>query len=386
MAIGFLSRLAIAAYTQNDILRGNSLHDTAALQILSGNGLGRTYSSPGYALFLAGAYAIFGHNWMAIGLTQAAVGAFSIGLVFSIAKTMFGRKTAVVAAVITALYPYSVYQASRIIDTTVFTFFLLAAVWTIIKVWPRHTYQGFLALGSILGLGYLVRGTMLTVLISVVFWLMLVFGSKQGIIAISFCLLGMVLVLVSWILPNLYASGHLIPIYAKGMQNVYMGNNPLTLEYMEKRVSLDKIWEDGRLPRPYPEMAAAERDEWYLVEIIKFIKHDPILFSKLLPTKIVAFWSVRLNPDPVTPLPGSLKILREPIYTLSYAPLLGLALLGLILSIGQREEPMLFIFIFVSFTIFHMMGWSATRLRIPLDSFLAIFAGYGLIKLLRRYW
>ena len=109
------------------------------------------------------------------------------------------------------------------------------------------------------------------------------------------------------------------------------------------------------------------------------------MFSRLLWEKLISFWSIRINPGPVWPLPDRIALIRELAYTGGYSPLLVFSVLGIVLSMRHRRETTLFIFIFGLYTLVHILVWSSTRLRMPLDSLLAVIAGHGLLHTYNKY-
>lgn len=386
MAIACGLRLAIASTLAASILTtGDITHDLLAQNLLAGKGFSLTegepyaFYAPGYAAFLALSYKFLGRNWLAVGFSQAILVGLATGLTFLIARAIFNRRAGLVAAALVALNPYSLYQSSRIIDTSLFTVLLLGVVWLFLRLRAQNSGWGWVGLGLLLGLGCLVRSTMLVIFIAMGLWLLLDLGWHRARPAIALCLVGMLLVITPWTVRNFRVMERLILIEAKGIHNLYMGNNPLTLEYIQRRVSLDLIWSDARLAIAPPELGdSAQTDRWYRDKILQFIYQQPLNYLKLLGAKFLAFWSIQLNPGPVGLLDARVLGARELVYMLSYTPLLVLGLIGMFLTFTHKWETRFGLLILSCFTLAHVLVWTATRLRAPLDPLLAVFASYPL--------
>ena len=376
--IGFALRISVALYSSSDAmganLRGDLLHHQVAHNLTLGHGfvleIGVPYSfnPPGYAFFLACSYLLFGQHWFAVAFSQAAISILSAGLVYLTAKKLFNREAGMFAAALSSFYPYTVYHSSRVMDTTLFTFILLMVICFFVHVWQNGDWKKWLLLGALLGLGCLVRTTMLAVFISIAVWLIIVLGWKRGAVALTICSLGVMLVVLPWTLRNFLVEDELIFISSKGMANTYMGNNPLTMEYISQGISLDKLWKDERFEWPPTGLSRADERRWYLANVVEFANQYPSDYV----------WS-----DDAGALFGfSFKSIRNITYTVSYVVLLALSVLGFANSISARHEAWLALLILLVYTFINVLVWTSTRLRIPLDSLLAIFAGFGLLRAL----
>ena len=393
LLLSFSLRIAVAGYSNQDAisssLRGDALHDLAAQNILLGNGftlkagIPYSFNPPGYAFFLASAYVLFGRNWLALGFSQTSITLLTLVLVYLTTRRMFGSKAAVMSIAIAGLYPYTIYHASRVMDTTLFTLFLVAAICVLVNFWKQMTWKICILLGFILGTGCLVRSTMVAVMLAIVLWLVLTLGRTRGIVASALCVTGAVLAIMPWTIRNLYVESAFIPIDSKGMTNIYMGNNPLTLQYMEQGLSLDTIWGDDRLPKEPPGLTQEKRVRWYFHRIATFAQQEPNAFLKLLWSKAIYLWSPRINPASTQTFAFDFASIRDVIYTGSYIPLIGFGIVGIVLSIRSRQETLLFLVLFFTYTLVNVLVWTSTRLRIPMDSLIAVFSGYALWRTCR---
>ena len=152
---------------------------------------------------------------------------------------------------------------------------------------------------------------------------------------------------------------------------------------MEQGLSLDTIWGDDRLPKEPPGLTQEKRVRWYFHRIATFAQQEPNAFLKLLWSKAIYLWSPRINPASTQTFAFDFAPIRDVIYTGSYIPLIGFGIVGIVLSIRSRQETLLFLVLFFTYTLVNVLVWTSTRLRIPLDSLIAVFSGYALWRTCR---
>ena len=387
LLLGFLLRLVVAYLTRDTIFPGTGNADQIVQNLIANHRFAilpdvpYTFNAPGYYYFLAAAYSVLGRSWFAIGFSQALVNTLTCYLVFRITEIVFDRKAGYIAALYTALYPYTVYQAGRLIDTTLYTFCLLILVGMAIWVFQTPKLWRSITLGLVVGLSCLVRSTILVIFLAIIVWFVKELGWKKALRIIIPCLLSSIFVIAPWTLRNWQVSHRFVLIESKGWYNAYKGNNPATLDYLHQEISLDLIWQDERVQAPPQNLSDTEIDQWYKQQIILFIKSNPWHYLKLLEAKFLSFWSIFLNPGPVGELNNIVQSYRGFFYTLSYIPLLILALIGIALTL-HYPETRLVLMILCFYTFVHLLIYPSTRLRIPLDVLLAIFSGFTIKSLL----
>ena len=153
---------------------GRSLADNAGF--VNPNGHLTMFWPPGYPFILAALYKLYPH-WLiadhtvkAALLLNALLGTATVALVYAIGVRAFGRRAALVAAAITALFPSLVFLAGVTLSETAFTFLLLLALWLLIEAEARDRRLLIVA-GLVVGFASLVRGqALLLPLVAVPFW------------------------------------------------------------------------------------------------------------------------------------------------------------------------------------------------------------------------
>lgn len=103
----------------------------------------------------------------------------------------------------------------------------------------------------------------------------------------------------------------------------------------------------------------------------------------MVPIRLWGLWTWTYNPRPTngTPIPA----LKQWTHRLSYGPLLLLAVAGLLLGRGQWRRLWPLPAIMVLYTVGHLPAIGYSRLRLPLDTLLAMLAAYALVAMAVRF-
>lgn len=91
---------------------------------------------PGYPLFLAGMFRIFGYGFLgiqAVRIVQAVISCITILMVYLIGKTLFNRKIGLVSSFLVSFYIPNIITAGYILTETIFTAFLCTLIYLSIK-------------------------------------------------------------------------------------------------------------------------------------------------------------------------------------------------------------------------------------------------------------
>lgn len=151
-------------------------YHNAAVQIARGKGLSNAdgsphfYRLPGYPLFLAACYKIFGQNPLRAIAAQIVVGSVIPLLVFLLVLQLFpaGLLYAYGAGIITALHPGFLILSGLIMTETLFIFFFLLFLilfFRLIFIKPENIYATASYAGIFLGLASLIRPVGLPILL-----------------------------------------------------------------------------------------------------------------------------------------------------------------------------------------------------------------------------
>jgi 4-amino-4-deoxy-L-arabinose transferase-like glycosyltransferase len=113
--------------------------------------------TPGYPLFLAGVYSLFGVKPAVAIFIQVVLSSFTVALVYDWARMGIGRPAAIVAAAALAVEPHTVFYTVTLMTDTLFVLIFLGSVLTLMHGLRAKRLGLFALSGLLLGLATLVK-------------------------------------------------------------------------------------------------------------------------------------------------------------------------------------------------------------------------------------
>lgn len=369
----------------------HGVYDAIARNLLAGEGFSTTghypdiFFQPIYPLFVSFWYLIFGPHPLLVCLVQGVFGCITAIFIYIIGKLLLDKKVGYISLIIVLFYPYTAFLDTALTDMSLFTLLLAISIYFLIKVRENPDLPHIISAGFSLGLTTLTRGTILAFLPFIAIWLLLVLDFRKAVRTFILLMLFVFLSVTPWTVRNYMVSGTFVPITVASKSHLWIGNNTSIKNILLAGESVDML----KTPYPMihePPNVAIESGKKYYNEAMSFITTNPFEVIKLAAIKFMIFWDWNYFPrivfDPNNTegrlLPG-LK-LRSIVYAWSYRPILILGIIGMMFSFRKWRETSLLFFLFCSFTFAHMIIFGFPRYRLPLDSFLAIFAGFALVK------
>jgi 4-amino-4-deoxy-L-arabinose transferase-like glycosyltransferase len=211
------------------------------------------YRPPGYPIFLAAIYKVFGlgHRVYAARLVQAFTGTAVVALVAAIGWMLWGPIVGLVGAAIAAVYPPLVYVGESMYSESVFLPVMLASVAAALMFRRSHgKLRWALATGVLSGIGVLVRPNAAALAPGL---LLLVWGvrpprlSVRSLAAPAVTLACMLVVVAPWTIRNALVLHHFVPVTTE------LGNTMAGTYNDETRLSPERpaAWTEPRLTREY---------------------------------------------------------------------------------------------------------------------------------------
>ncbi len=198
-------------------------HQTAA-RLADGDGyqwLGEPTSRwpPVYPGLLSLAYRVFGSDPLSGELLNAFLSALAVPLLYLCARRMYGRREAIVAGALLAVFPGQIFLTDVLLAETLYTT-LLVAVLALCLVLPRDRWWVAGAIGLTIGVAAETRaeGLLLLILPLAIWWRPR--GREVALLAA-----GVVLVVGAWTARNAVEMDAFVPISTNGSQTLWSGHN-----------------------------------------------------------------------------------------------------------------------------------------------------------------
>ncbi len=364
-----------------------------------------------YTLYLAGVYTLFGLHPLAARLIQAVIaGILYPWLSYRLGRRLFGGGVGLVAAAISALYPYFVYYGGALMTET---FYILAVLWALdltIEISQRTSTtdsphallaaaRPWLLLGLALGVATLLRQLILLLVPFLFAWLLWMAarrkaagepGSSWSKLRPMFAgMLASVVVIVAliapWTVRNYFAFHRFVPLNTNSGYAFFWGNNPIY------GTNFVPILPDGTYQQLIPPelrgLDEAALDQALLVRGIGFVVADPWRYVQLSLSRVKYYFEFWPSAESGT----TSNVAR----VLSFGVLLPLSLLGMLtiavrrryVREGQWPAVGLLGLFMVVYSMIHILSWALIRYRLPVDATLILFAAvpvYGFVSRLAR--
>ncbi len=361
-----------------------------------------------YTLYLATVYALFGQHPLAARLIQAVVAGLLLPwFSYRIGSRLFGGRTGVVAAALSAVYPYFVYYGGALMTET---FYILAILWSLdlatgsIRSWlereralPREriaaigTKRPWVLLGLALGVAALLRQLILLFVPFLFAWILwtAISGTpihsaratidrlRHPIAGLLVSVLVLFAVIAPWTVRNYQAFGQFVLLNTNAGYAFFLSNHPaFGTDFGDITPSGNYM---GMIPRELNHLNEAELEQALLRRGIGFVWEDPIRYALLSLSRVKTYFEF-------WPLASS-SLASNLGRVLSIGISLPFMIYGLYLSAACRRRCLLdgqfssalLLYLFVAvYSLIHILSWPAPRYRLPVDSILLIPAALAI--------
>lgn len=347
------------------------------------HGLVTIFRVPLYPFVLAAL--TFGHkDFLPVVLFQASIGAGTVWCAALIARDLFGNAAAIIAAALTAIYPYYVVHDTALQETSLYTFLTALAVLLLMRSRRKASFLTAAFAGLSLGAALLTRANLGPFVGLAPLWLLL--GSRSNVVPwqrrLGMCLLCAGVVALTYS-PWLIRSYLITDSPTLGSETgffLWLGNNPDTFSRYPNE-SIDRSQDvalaalspsdKAELDALHPNEAAV--DNWFLKKGLDYMRAHPLRTIAGGVRKISAAFCLLPSPRH--------SFWPNVIYLFSYGPVMILGLWGMWAGRRNWREHLIFYALFASFIGVTAIYFGHTSYRAYLDVYWIVFAAGALAQL-----
>ena len=374
---------------------------------------------PGYAVFMAGIFAVFGTgNYLAVRGVQLILGLITVLIGLKIARRFLSGRYLFLAGLFFALNPFELYYEAIPATQAIFSLLFLLGVLLSLRLLKSSLDGGrFLLNASMAGMVWAIAFYVRPASLPVMLWLILILPftpflkritdkfkgdtrtggdnrrfSGRGFISALIILTVFSLLMLPWGLRNREISGTFRIMPAQGGVNIWEYNGRIFTDHFQNEAEgalllYSDLREEyiGKLNSPelaeFPEFR--DEPEWVRDKIlyernIRFMLENPLLTARLISLRFVEFF----KPFPLNSF--------SPLYTL--AGLLAMFWVLFFLwggavrcSFDNGSEGFFLATLVAGYSLMHLLTASGTPHRIAIDSPMAIIALCGIRYTALRY-
>lgn len=391
LVVGLLLRLSNVFTLDANLYSDEPAYDAIARNLVAGKGFSEgnvyAYRYPGYVVFLAGMYSVFGPSRIPIVVTQAFFGAGTLLLFALIVRRRLGDTAALFAAAALAVYVPFVRLPSRLYTENVFFLLLMSIWWILERPGNRLRVREAVAAGVLGGLAILTREVFLA--LSLLYVLVRLFSDRRGgefgektssLGPLLVYLSVSVLVVCPWTVRNYLLFGRFVPVTTNSWTNIYMGNNPQADGRYPAGKEPPGIWK----PPPGEEWTGKyleiDQMDYQKRAVLRFWRERPMLTAELAVRKAALSWAPPFLLD-VTLSDTKAKV-ASGVWSGMFLALIALSAFGFIRGAPALRGNVWPYVLLVAPTLIAMLSYVIARYRFPAELALIFFASNGYIAAL----
>jgi len=376
-------------------------YDELAANLAEGNGY-RFYPDtaetlmrePGYPIFLAGIFVVFGKNFAIVKLANMILALAVAYLMTRIARKLSGSQLLILGSPLLFLFhPGTLIAESRGGIEILFALMLVLFILTVYRALESKRWWDYLLSGCVLGLAVLVRSTpILFPFVLLGYLLLFERGQNQKVTVFrNFVVMaiGMFIVLSPWIIRNYSLTRKFVPtasvlgvsahtgLYLSTHQAI--GNLRLDTEAASERSKLAHElgyqFRDGYYQYFYSSADEVEFSNYLFNRVVHEYKSSPLLFVKTVGVNFLKFWC------------GGKTWQSVATNAIVQLPLLALAIMGIVHCLRNERvkevAPLVLLIIYIVAVSVPILAQA--RYSEPLIPFLSILACIPLVTAQRRF-
>ena len=342
---------------------------------------------PGYPTFLAGVYSLFGISVVAVKVSQAVIGALTVGAIYVLGRQLFDRAAAGLAALLLAVMPGQIFFAGILWSEVLFTLLFVLSLIAIAAL-PNRPARERLAWAAATGLlivaAAYVRETGLSlILVAALYWGWSLRSWQASVRFAGIGALVVVLLIVPWAVRNSAQLDGFIVLSSSTGTNFWRGHHEGATGGFD---SIDPLIDRSK-PRDQPG-GEADAHQRGIREGLSFFVRNPVEEVKLMGAKVRLLYQGDTRGLTLAEAQGqlflpdrlrtALSLLADGVY---YAVLVfaGAAIIRWAREGGSK--PLLPALTIGIVTLGYLAFWGDPRFHFPLMPVFCLLAGWALSTL-----
>lgn len=372
-------------------------YDNWALEISKGGILGKEvfYGLPLYPYILGFIYFIFGHALFTAKLINAIFSSISCVMLYLVGRNAFNKSTGLIAAAIFTFYNASLFHENILCSTSLATLLCLSMISLLFSINKKDALFKWAGLGLLAGITALANASVLLFVPFIIYWILIRFkgdSKKKLFTRISIMLISILSIITITAVRNYVVGKDFVPITSHSGITFYAGNNPLSNGAFRLPPELERdipttrmrsqVIAEEKLGR---QLKPSEVSGFWFGEGIRFIKSDPMLYTKMFFKKIYLFWWTKEIQEVMSIkfLKQFSSVLRLPLF--GFALISPLSILGLLLSFDRKRKDRILLYMFLSSVVISTaLYFVNSRYRMIAEPVLILFAASALYILYNK--
>jgi 4-amino-4-deoxy-L-arabinose transferase-like glycosyltransferase len=395
LVLSLVLRLVWVALVPNEQYSDSVWYDGVARNVAASGMYGldgpSAWFPPGYPLFLATLYKLFGYSQLTGKLANVAIGLGVSAFTYLLARSLSGGSVALVSALLIAVWPNLIFHTGILSSDLLAAFGFVTALWLGTR---PSTHVRTVLLGLLIGWMILVRPVsgILLVSLALLWWQRTGGQLAPALRQLAPVVLIAALIVGSWTFRNYVTFGEPILIATNGGYNFWQVNQRFA-------DGNDTFWVS--VPMDDPEYQVMRNGDEFTRNRegyrygLAYIREHPDRFFALIPAKLFwlyhtdtsglyegALYAPMLGPSPLVAWMSAHERLVESATFRYYEALLVLAAIGAMfgLIIKRRVTLVSIVAVPLPLTFFHLFFHAKDRFHVPLDPFIAILAAIALVS------
>lgn len=331
---------------------------------------------PGYPVFLAAIYSVFGHSYMVVQVIQCLLSGLIVFLTYHLGKRLHSRNTGLFAAFFMAFNPLLIWYIPRVMVEVIFTAVCLLVFLMTDTFLKKKTVRNAIFLGMLISAAAFIKSFALMFPIAVTVLLLIhKTDLKQIAKYVGVIILTMIVLIAPWTVRNFLVAGKVIPVHSSlglPLTDGYLyassfTDNPVKMyKDMWPELLLANWAEEAGYNRiTFPAGSLEEEliaDKIAVQRFRTMYTTDPLMYVSHVFIRALQLWY--LTPKPMLTL----------FMILFSSLILFMAIGGFLLNKHDKRIWLAITFIGL-FWVFHSLIIAAVRFTFPLQPLILTFAG-----------